>query len=38
MDKPNGNDLLVLLIQLYADQEGIDITYELTEEVANEGA
>lgn len=31
MNKPNGNDLLALLIRLYADQEGVDITYEIAE-------
>ena len=31
---PNGNDLLALLVDLLADQEGVKITYELTEERA----
>ena len=31
---PNGKDLLALLISLYAEQEGVKITYEL-EEVKN---
>ena len=26
--KPNGEDLLALLITLYAEQEGIQITYK----------
>lgn len=30
-NKPNGFDLLTLLINLYADQEGVKITYELTD-------
>lgn len=29
--KPNGVDLLELLIRLYADQEGVEITYEITD-------
>lgn len=29
MKKPNGKDLLALLISLLADQEGIEIKYEL---------
>lgn len=33
MKEPNGKDLLELLISLYAEQEGVKITYEL-EEVA----
>lgn len=28
---PNGTDLLKTLIELLADQEGVKITYELTE-------
>jgi hypothetical protein len=28
MKKPNGKDLLALLIKLLADQEGVKITYE----------
>jgi hypothetical protein len=32
MDKPNGIDLLATLIDLLAEQEGVKITYELTEE------
>lgn len=31
---PNGKDILALLISLYAEQEGVTITYEL-EEVKN---
>ncbi len=27
--KPNGKDLLALLISLYAEQEGVKIKYEL---------
>lgn len=30
-DKPNGKDLFALLVSLYADQEGVTITYEVTE-------
>lgn len=30
--EPKGTDLLALLIDLLADQEGVKITYELTEE------
>jgi hypothetical protein len=29
MKKPNGKDLLSLLISLYAEQEGVEIKYEL---------
>jgi hypothetical protein len=29
--KPNGFDLLALLVELLADQEGVKITYELTD-------
>jgi hypothetical protein len=29
--KPNGKDLLALLIFLYAEQEGVHIKYELEE-------
>lgn len=29
MKEPNGKDLLALLISLYAEQEGVKITYEL---------
>ena len=32
--EPNGLDLLATLINLWADQEGVKITYELTEEAA----
>ena len=31
MNKPNGKDLLALLISLYADQEGVEIKYEVKE-------
>lgn len=31
--KPTGKDLLALLVSLYAEQEGVKITYNL--EVAN---
>lgn len=31
MNAPNGKDLFALLIKLYADQEGIEIEYELEE-------
>ena len=34
MNEPNGKDLLALLIELLADQEGVKITYELEDEVA----
>lgn len=33
--KPNGKDLLALLISLYAEQEGVKITYKM-EEVHND--
>lgn len=29
MKKPNGTDLLRFLIDLYAEQEGVKITYEM---------
>jgi hypothetical protein len=29
---PNGNDLLKTLIELLADQEGVNITYEIKKE------
>ena len=29
MKQPNGIDLLAKLIELYADQEGVKITYEI---------
>ena len=35
MKKPNGYDLLALLIDLYADQEGVRITYEFSDSVDN---
>lgn len=28
---PNGKDLLALLISLYAEQEGVQITFEMEE-------
>ena len=31
MKEPKGKDLLALLISLYAEQEGVKITYELEE-------
>lgn len=31
MTRPNGNKLLALLIKLLAEQEGVEISYELTE-------
>lgn len=31
MNKPRGKDLLALLVTLYADQMGVEITYELKE-------
>lgn len=31
MNKPSGRDLFALLVELYADQEGVTITYEVTE-------
>ena len=34
MNTPNGRDLLATLIDLLAEQEGVKITYELTEEKA----
>ena len=32
--KPNGKDLLAILVSLYAEQEGVKITYKL-EEIKN---
>lgn len=32
MEVPNGKDLLATLIKLYAEQEGVKITYELETE------
>lgn len=29
MKKPSGRDLFELLISLYADQEGVSVTYEV---------
>lgn len=29
MKKPNGSELLALLVSLYAEQEGVKITYEI---------
>ena len=29
--KPSGRDLLELLVSLYADQEGVTITYDVVE-------
>lgn len=29
MKKPNGADLLRILIDLYAEQEGVKVTYEV---------
>lgn len=29
MNKPNGKDLLALLVSLYAEQEGVRIEYEV---------
>lgn len=34
MDRPNGLDLLELLIDLYAEQEGVKIEYEVEGVVA----
>lgn len=34
--KPNGIDLLATLIKLLADQEGVEITYELERKATNE--
>lgn len=31
MKKPNGKDLLATLVNLLADQEGVEIEYELEE-------
>lgn len=31
MNAPSGKDLFALLVSLYADQEGVTITYEVTE-------
>ena len=35
MKEPNGIDLLKTLIDLYAEQEGVKITYEIVKEKAN---
>lgn len=35
MKKPNGNDLLAKLIELYAEQERVKITYKV-EEIHND--
>ena len=32
MKRPSGSDLLAKLIELLADQEGVEITYELIQE------
>lgn len=29
MEKPNGKDLMAILISLYAEQEGVKVKYEL---------
>ena len=29
MNEPSGRDILALLIALYADQEGVEVTYEI---------
>ena len=34
MNEPSGLDLLALLISLLADQEGVHIDYQLTDEEA----
>ena len=34
MKKPNGKELLALLVELLAEQEGVRITYELEEGAA----
>jgi hypothetical protein len=31
MKEPNGRDLLATLIRLYAEQEGVKITYQIEE-------
>jgi hypothetical protein len=31
MKQPNGRDLFELLVSLYADQEGVTITYDVIE-------
>ena len=36
MKEPNGIDLLATLIELYAEQEGVKITYELERNPTNE--
>lgn len=38
MKEPNGLDLLALLIDLYAEQEGVKITYELERKYIHEAA
>lgn len=32
MKEPNGNDLFAKLIELYAEQNGVKITYQLEKE------
>lgn len=34
MKKPNGKELLALLVSLLAEQEGVQITYEMEEGAA----
>ena len=34
MKKPNGKELLALLVELLAEQEGVRVTYELEEGAA----
>lgn len=38
MNKPNGFDLLTLLIDLYADQHGLKVTYEFAEQAEKKRA
>ncbi len=32
METPKGKDLLALLVSLYAEQEGVNVEYEVEEE------
>lgn len=38
MKKPNGYDLLALLIDLYADQIGVKVQYEFADQAEQKGA
>jgi len=34
--KPNGTDLMAILVSLYAEQEGVSITYEIERKYIDE--